>query len=63
MDALAKDDVSRARNTSPATKLLQALELMELGVQLRIASLRERYRLETERQRAERLRSWLRDAG
>lgn len=32
MDALRRDDLERARGTSPGEKLRQALELMELGI-------------------------------
>ena len=40
MDALRKDDLERARNTAPGEKLRQALELMQLGIDLRRRRLR-----------------------
>lgn len=40
MDSLRKDDLERARNTPPGEKLRQALELMELGIELQRRRLR-----------------------
>lgn len=40
MDSLAQHDLELARQTSPAEKLAQALELMETGIRLKRAALR-----------------------
>ena len=40
MDALRKDDLERARSTAPGEKLRQALELMQLGIELQRRRLR-----------------------
>jgi hypothetical protein len=40
VDALRKDDVKRARSTPPGQKLRQALELMQLGIDLQRRRLR-----------------------
>ena len=40
MDALRKDDLERARSTPPGEKLRQALELMQLGIELQRRRLR-----------------------
>ncbi len=40
MDALRKDDLERARSTAPGEKLRQALELMQLGIDLQRRRLR-----------------------
>lgn len=43
MDALRADDVERASTTSPASKLRQALAMMETGFALHRAGLRARF--------------------
>jgi hypothetical protein len=40
VDALRKDDLARARTTPPGEKLRQALELMQLGIDLKRRRLR-----------------------
>jgi hypothetical protein len=43
VDALRAHDIERARSETPATKLFQALELMEAGFRLKRRALRTRY--------------------
>ena len=43
MDALRADDIEQAIATSPAQKLRQALEMMEVGFALHRAGLRARF--------------------
>lgn len=40
VDALRKDDLERARSTAPGEKLRQALELMQLGIDMQRRRLR-----------------------
>ena len=61
MDAVQEADLLRARSTATELKLEQALELKELGFELRAAALRERYASDSEAQLAARLRAWLHD--
>jgi hypothetical protein len=43
VDALRADDLVQARSTPPAEKLRQALEMMGVGFELRLAALRLRF--------------------
>ncbi len=40
VDPLREDDLRRARATPPAEKLLEALEMMEMGLAMKRATLR-----------------------
>jgi hypothetical protein len=59
VDPLRRDDLERARRTPPAEKLVQAVELMALGIELRRAGIRARQPTATEREIEEELRRWL----
>ncbi len=63
MNFLRQDDLERARQTPPATKLRQALEAMATGIRLKRVSLRRRHPNASEEELAAMLRAWLeRDA-
>jgi len=59
VDALEKDDRSRARSTAPAEKLRQALEMMAAGIRLKRAALRHRHPEASESEIDDLLRAWL----
>jgi hypothetical protein len=59
MDPLRRDDLERARRTTPAERARQAFELMRTGIRLRRAALRARFPEESEEQIEARLRRWL----
>lgn len=59
MDLLRRDDLERARRTAPSEKLVQAVELMSLGIELRRAGIRARNPAATEAEVEEELRRWL----
>ncbi|MBC8071315.1 MAG: hypothetical protein IAG13_23520 [Deltaproteobacteria bacterium] len=59
MDPLRADDIARARAASPAQKLMQALEMMGTGFELKRASLRTRFPLATEEEIADMFSKWL----
>ncbi len=59
MDILRRDDIERARRTPPDEKLLQALEMMQVGIELYRAGLRARQPTATEAEIDEAVRRWL----
>jgi hypothetical protein len=59
MDLLRRDDLERARRAAPAEKLVQAVEMMTLGIALRRAGIRARKPEATEAEVEEELRRWL----
>ncbi|HSO33409.1 MAG TPA: hypothetical protein VLT33_12835 [Labilithrix sp.] len=59
MDALRKDDLERARRTSPGEKLRQALELMQLGIELQRRRLRAVDPAASEQEIDARLLAWM----
>ena len=59
MDALRKDDLERARRTAPGEKLRQALELMQLGIDLQRRRLRAADPTASEQEIAARLLAWM----
>jgi|JI10StandDraft_1071094.scaffolds.fasta_scaffold5628938_1 hypothetical protein len=59
MDALRRDDVEQARTTSPAEKLLQAIELAQLGYAIQWSKLRQRHPTESEAEIRARLIDWI----
>jgi hypothetical protein len=59
MDALERDDIERARRTSPAERARQTLEMMRTGFRLKHASLRARHAAESEDEIEARFRQWL----
>ena len=59
MDPLRADDIAQARAASPAQKLMQALEMMRTGFELKRASLRVRFPLATEEEIAHMFSKWL----
>ena len=59
MDALRKDDLERARSTAPGEKLRQALELMQLGIDLQRRRLRAADPTASEQEIAARLLAWM----
>lgn len=59
MDLLRRDDLERAMRTAPAEKLVQAVELMTLGIELRRAGIRARKPSASEAEIEDELRRWL----
>jgi hypothetical protein len=59
MDPLRRDDIERARRTPPSEKVIQALELMRVGIELRRAGIRARRPQATEAEIEQELRRWL----
>jgi hypothetical protein len=59
MDILRRDDLERARRATPEEKLIQAVELMSVGIALRRAGLRARRPGASEAEIDEELRRWL----
>ncbi len=59
MDALRRDDIERARATSPEEKARQAFDAMRTGIRLKRAALRERDPQATAEQIEQRLQRWL----
>jgi hypothetical protein len=59
MDLLRRDDIERAMRASPAEKLVQAVELMTLGIELRRAGIRARKPEATDAEVEQELRRWL----
>jgi hypothetical protein len=59
VDALRKDDLERARNTAPGEKLRQALELMQLGIDMRRRGLRAADPTASEQEIDARLLTWM----
>ena len=59
VDPLRRDDLERARRDAPSKKLVQAVELMSLGIELRRAGIRARRPTATEAEIEEELRRWL----
>ena len=63
MDPLEESDLEISRNTAPAEKLWQALELMYTGIRIKRAALRERDPAASEAQIDAALERWLIGAG
>jgi hypothetical protein len=59
VDALRRDDIERARATSPEEKARQAFDAMRTGIRLKRAALRERDPQATAEQIEQRLQRWL----
>jgi hypothetical protein len=59
MDALRRDDLERAKATSPAERARQALEAMRTGIRLKRAGLRARFPDASSEEIEERLQRWL----
>ncbi len=59
MDALTADDVETSRQTPPAEKLVQALDLAEAGVRFKRAALRHASPASTEDEVDAALERWL----
>jgi hypothetical protein len=59
VDALRQDDLERARSTAPGVKLRQALELMQLGIDLRRRRLRAADPTGSEQEIDARLLAWM----
>jgi hypothetical protein len=59
VDALRNDDLERARSTAPGEKLRQALELMQLGIDLRRRRLRAADPTASEQEIDTRLFAWM----
>jgi hypothetical protein len=59
MDQLRADDIARARQTPPAEKLLQALDLMATGIEIQRANFRRRHPEESDAEIEARLQRWL----
>lgn len=59
VDALSRDDLEDARNTSPSEKARQALELMDLGIRLKQAALRSRHPDASDSEIEALLQAWL----
>jgi hypothetical protein len=59
MDALRRDDVERARATSPEEKARQAFDAMRTGIRLKRAALRERDPAASPEEIEQRLQRWL----
>lgn len=62
MDPIDSDDLAAMRNTPPAQKAKQALEAMRLGIRLKRASLKVRYRAATDVEIEAMLQAWLDEA-
>ncbi len=59
MDALRRDDVERARSTSPEDKARQAFDAMRTGIRLKRAALRARHPVASAEEIEQRLQRWL----
>ncbi|MCA9642422.1 MAG: hypothetical protein H6718_10310 [Polyangiaceae bacterium] len=59
VDALDEDAIKRSRETPPAEKLRQALELMDAGFRLQRAKLRIRHPNASEEELEARFFAWL----
>ncbi len=59
MDLLHEDDLERARNTPPETKLKQALSAMATGIRMKRVSLRQRHPNASEEELDAMLQAWL----
>jgi hypothetical protein len=59
VDPLRRDDLERARRLAPAEKLVLAVELMSVGIELRRAGVRARRPTATEAEIEEELRRWM----
>ena len=59
MDPLLQDDIETSRATSPEKKLAQAIELMETGIRLKRAVLRQSLPEASEAEIDEALERWL----
>jgi hypothetical protein len=60
VDALRRDDIERARSTTPSERLQQAVQTMVDGIRLKRAALRDRFPGASDAEIAERLERWLR---
>lgn len=61
MEPLRKDDIERVRHMSPAERLQAALEAVNAGVRIRLATLRAKRPHATDRELEAALRDWLKD--
>ena len=59
MDPLLQDDIETSRATSPEQKLAQAIELMETGIRVKRAALRQALPEASESEIDEALERWL----
>jgi len=59
MDALRRDDVERARTTTPEDKARQAFDAMRTGIRLKRAALRARHPAASAEEIEQRLQRWL----
>jgi hypothetical protein len=59
VDPFLKDEIERARRMSESDRLLRALEVMAMGIELKRTSLRERYPEASERDLEAKLEEWL----
>jgi hypothetical protein len=59
VDPFEADDIAEARRTPPAEKLLQALDMMAMGIELQRANLRRRHPDESDAEIQARLQCWL----
>jgi hypothetical protein len=59
LEPLTQSDVDLSRNTSPAEKLAQALELMQVGIRLKRAALRAKLVHASSDEIEARLEQWL----
>jgi hypothetical protein len=59
MDALRRDDLERARATSPEERARQAFDAMRTGIRLKRAALRARDPEATQEEIEDRLQRWL----
>lgn len=59
VDPLTRSDIEISRATPAAAKLVQALELMQMGIRLKLESLRARAPGASDAEIAEQLERWL----
>jgi hypothetical protein len=59
LDPLTRSDIDLSRNMSPAEKLAQALELMQVGIRLKRAALQEKFLHASSDEIEARLEQWL----
>ncbi len=59
LEALRRDDIERARRTSPEEKAKQALGLMRFGIRVQRSKLRQAFPDESEEQIDQRLLRWM----
>ena len=59
LDPLTQSDIDLSRNLSPAEKLAQALELMQVGIRLKRAALRAKFLHASSEEIEARVEQWL----